>query len=107
MANEYSTLDIILPLGISFYTLQTLSYTIDVYRRKIEPTRDAVSFFAYVSFFPQLVAGPIERAGNLIPQFQRKRVFTYERAADGSRQVLWGLFKKMVIANNLARLRLR
>lgn len=101
VANEFSTLDIILPLGISFYTLQTLSYTIDVYRRKIEPTRDAVSFFAYVSFFPQLVAGPIERAGNLIPQFQRKRVFTYERAADGSRQVLWGLFKKMVIANNL------
>ncbi len=98
----YTSLNIILPVGISFYTLQTLSYTIDVYREKIKPTRDPLVFFAYVSFFPQLVAGPIERAGSLIPQFKRKREFTYERAADGCRQVLWGLFKKMVIADNLA-----
>lgn len=98
--SQWSTLDIILPVGISFYTLQTLSYTFDVYKRKLKGTDDVVSFFAYVSFFPQLVAGPIERATNLLPQFQRKRVFTYERAADGSRQVLWGLFKKMVVADN-------
>jgi D-alanyl-lipoteichoic acid acyltransferase DltB (MBOAT superfamily) len=96
----FSTLDILLPVGISFYTLQTLSYTIDVYRRKIEPTDDAVSFFAFVSFFPQLVAGPIERATSLLPQFQRQRVFDPAKAADGCRQILWGLFKKMVVADN-------
>lgn len=98
----FSTLDILLPVGISFYTLQTLSYTIDVYRRKIEPTDDVVSFFAFVSFFPQLVAGPIERATSLLPQFQRKRVFDPAKAADGCRQILWGLFKKMVVADNIA-----
>lgn len=98
----FSTLDILLPVGISFYTLQTLSYTIDVYRRKMEPTDDAVSFFAFVSFFPQLVAGPIERATSLLPQFQRKRVFDPVKAADGCRQILWGLFKKMVVADNIA-----
>lgn len=97
---EWSTLDIILPVGISFYTLQTLSYTFDVYKGKLKATDDIVSFFAYVSFFPQLVAGPIERATSLLPQFQKKRVFTYERAADGTRQVMWGLFKKMVVADN-------
>ncbi|PHI20310.1 membrane-bound O-acyltransferase family protein [Lewinellaceae bacterium SD302] len=97
---EWSTLDIILPVGISFYTLQTLSYTFDVYKRKMKGTDDVISFFAYVSFFPQLVAGPIERATSLLPQFQKKRVFTYEGAADGMRQVTWGLFKKMVVADN-------
>jgi alginate O-acetyltransferase complex protein AlgI len=94
--------NIILPVGISFYTFQTLSYSIDVYKRKLEPTRDMVSFFAFVSFFPQLVAGPIERATNLLPQFQKKRIFEYDKAADGIRQILWGLFKKIVIADNCA-----
>ncbi|MEA2042355.1 MAG: MBOAT family O-acyltransferase, partial [Bacteroidota bacterium] len=99
---EVSRLKIILPVGISFYTFQTLSYTIDVYRRKLEPTRDALSFFAFVSFFPQLVAGPIERAKNLLPQFYKKRTFDYTKAADGMRQILLGLFKKIVIADNAA-----
>lgn len=95
-------LNIILPVGISFYTLQTLSYTFDVYERKLKGTKDFISFFAYVSFFPQLVAGPIERATHLLPQFQTRRVFDYQKAADGMRQILWGLFKKMVVADNLA-----
>jgi len=99
---ETTRLDIILPVGISFYTFQTLSYTIDIYRNKIEPTKDLVSFFAFVNFFPQLVAGPIERAVNLLPQFQKKRTFNYAIATDGLRQILWGLFKKIVIADNCA-----
>ena len=96
------SLQIILPVGISFYTFQTLSYTIDVYKRKLEPTSDAVSFFAYVSFFPQLVAGPIERASNLLPQFFTHRIFDYSNAMKGVQQIIWGLFKKMVIADNCA-----
>ena len=98
-----NTLNIILPVGISFYTFQTLSYTIDVYRRKLEPTKNFVAFAAFVSFFPQLVAGPIERATNLLPQFYKKSVFNYDNAVDGLRQILWGLFKKMVIADTCAR----
>jgi len=101
---EASRLNIILPVGISFYTFQTLSYSIDVYKRKLNPTKDIISFFAFVSFFPQLVAGPIERATNLLPQFYKKRVFNYEKAVDGMRQILWGLFKKVVIADNCAQL---
>lgn len=97
-----NSLDIILPVGISFYTFQTLSYTIDVYKRKLEPAKDIISFLAFVSFFPQLVAGPIERATNLLPQFYKKRVFEYDKAVDGMRQMLWGLFKKVVIADNCA-----
>lgn len=96
------TLSVILPVGISFYTFQTLSYTIDVYRRRLEATDDFVAFSAYVSFFPQLVAGPIERATNLLPQFYSRRTFDYSKAVDGLRQILWGLFKKMVIADNCA-----
>ncbi len=96
------TLKIILPVGISFYTFQALSYSVDVYRRKIEPTRDIVAFFAFVAFFPQLVAGPIERATNLLPQFYKNRTFDYEKAIDSMRQILWGLFKKIVIADNCA-----
>lgn len=96
------SLNIILPVGISFYTFQTLSYTIDIYKRKIKPTQDPVAFFAFVSFFPQLVAGPIERASNLLPQFYKKRVFEYANAVEGLRQILWGLFKKIVIADNCA-----
>ncbi|WP_272152054.1 MBOAT family O-acyltransferase [Tenacibaculum aiptasiae] len=99
---EASRLNIILPVGISFYTFQTLSYSIDIYKRKLEPTRDIVAFFAFVSFFPQLVAGPIERATNLLPQFYKKRKFDYTKAVDGMRQILWGLFKKVVIADNCA-----
>jgi D-alanyl-lipoteichoic acid acyltransferase DltB (MBOAT superfamily) len=97
-------LNIILPVGISFYTFQTLSYTIDVYKRKLEPTNDFIAFTAFVSFFPQLVAGPIERATNLLPQFYKKRTFEYDKAVDGLRQILWGLFKKIVIADNCAQI---
>lgn len=97
-----NTLTIILPVGISFYTFQTLSYTIDVYRKKLEPTRDFIAFAAFVSFFPQLVAGPIERATSLLPQFYKKRMFDYTKSIDGMRQILWGLFKKMVIADSCA-----
>ncbi|MCK5337300.1 MAG: MBOAT family protein [Bacteroidales bacterium] len=95
-------LSIILPVGISFYTFQTLSYTIDAYRKKLTPTNDIIAFFAFVSFFPQLVAGPIERATNLLPQFLNNRVFDKLKATDGMRQILWGLFKKIVIADNCA-----
>jgi alginate O-acetyltransferase complex protein AlgI len=98
----FNTLSIILPVGISFYTFQTLSYTIDVYKQKLEPTKDFIAFAAYVAFFPQLVAGPIERATNLLPQFKKERVFNYTAATDGMRQILWGLFKKIVIADNSA-----
>jgi len=95
-------LKIILPVGISFYTFQALSYSIDVYKKKIEPTKDIIQFFAFVSFFPQLVAGPIERATNLLPQFQKSREFDYDTAVDGVRQMLWGFFKKIVVADNCA-----
>ena len=98
-----SSLQIILPVGISFYTFQTLSYTIDVYRKKLEPTQDFIAFAAFVSFFPQLVAGPIERATNLLPQFYKQRSFNYEQAVNGMRQILWGFFKKLVIADNCAK----
>ena len=98
----FNTLQIVLPVGISFYTFQTLSYTIDVYKRKIEPTTNFIAFATFVAFFPQLVAGPIERATHLLPQFLSKRIFNYENAVDGMRQILWGLFKKIVIADNCA-----
>lgn len=99
---QASSLEIILPVGISFYTFQTMSYSIDVYRRKLEPTSDFIAFSSFVTFFPQLVAGPIERATHLLPQFQRKRNFNFTLAVDGMRQILWGLFKKMVIADGCA-----
>ena len=97
-----NSLNIILPVGISFYTFQTLSYSIDVYRQKLVPTKDFIAFSAFVSFFPQLVAGPIERATHLLPQFYKKRIFDYSKAVDGMRQILWGLVKKVVIADNCA-----
>ena len=96
------TLNFILPVGISFYTFQTLSYTIDIYKKQLKPTNDIVQFFAFVSFFPQLVAGPIERARHLLPQFAVQRVFNYDKAVNGLRQILWGFFKKVVIADNCA-----
>ena len=87
---DWVTIDILLPVGISFYTFQALSYSIDVYKKKIEATHDIIAFFAFVSFFPQLVAGPIERATNLLPQFYTNRIFDYNKAIDGMRQILWG-----------------
>jgi alginate O-acetyltransferase complex protein AlgI len=96
------TMQILLPVGISFYTFQSLSYTIDVYRRQLQPTRSWLDYATFVSFFPQLVAGPIERASSLLPQFQAPRVFDPGLARDGCRQILWGVFKKMVLADNLA-----
>jgi alginate O-acetyltransferase complex protein AlgI len=96
------TLNVVLPVGISFYTFQTLSYTIDVYKRKLEPSNDIVKFAAYVGFFPQLVAGPIERAGTLLPQFDKVFTFNTNQAINGFRLIVWGLFKKVVIADSLA-----
>lgn len=99
---DLPTLNLILPVGISFYTFQALSYTLDIYRRQLEPTPYVVEYFAYISFFPQLVAGPIERAAHLLPQFQQARIFSYNLAADGGRQILWGFFKKLVVADSCA-----
>lgn len=95
-------LAIILPVGLSFYTFQSMSYSIDIYRKKLQPTQDIITFFTFVSFFPQLVAGPIERARHLLPQIVTRRTFKYEEAVDGVRQILWGLFKKVVIADGCA-----
>jgi D-alanyl-lipoteichoic acid acyltransferase DltB (MBOAT superfamily) len=96
------SLQIVLPVGISFYTFQTLSYTIDIYRKNLDPTKDWLAFFAYVSFFPQLVAGPIERATRLLPQFKNRTKFNLIQAKDGLRQMLWGFFKKVIVADNCA-----
>ena len=101
--NNYNwTLKIILPVGISFYTFQTMSYSLDIYFKKLKPTDDFISFAAFVGFFPQLVAGPIERASNLLPQILKPRIFYYQRGLEGLRLILWGLFKKTVIADSLA-----
>ncbi len=102
MRPHYSTLRIILPVGISFYTFHGLSYVFDIYNRRIEPTRNLVNYTLFVSFFPLLVAGPIERATHLLPQIEKPRRFSASGAVDGLRQVLWGLFKKIVIADNCA-----
>lgn len=99
---QTSSLNIILPVGISFYTFQTLSYTIDIYRNKIKPTGNFIDFAVFVAFFPQLVAGPIERASNLLPQFKVKRVFDFTFAKSGLYLILWGLFQKIVIADGSA-----
>ena len=96
------TLNVILPVGISFYTFQTMSYCLDIYYRKLKPTKDFISFASFVSFFPQLVAGPIERASNLLPQILNNRVFKYEQGVQGLRLILYGMFKKVVIADSLA-----
>ena len=95
-------LHLVLPVGISFYTFKALSYSIDVYRGKLEPTRDIVQFFAFVGFFPELLAGPIDRATTLLPQFAKPRAFDYETSIDGLRQFLWGLFKKIAVADTCA-----
>jgi len=99
---NYESLKIILPVGISFYTFQTLSYSIDIFRNQIKPTKDIISFAAFVSFFPQLVAGPIERAKNLLPQIEKKRAFNKFYTFVGIRLIIWGMFKKIVVADNLA-----
>jgi|TARA_B110000459_G_scaffold43240_1_gene47492 alginate O-acetyltransferase complex protein AlgI len=96
------SLKIILPVGISFYTFQTMSYSLDVYRRELKTTKDFISFASFVSFFPQLVAGPIERASHLLPQILNKRKFSYIQSVEGLRLILWGLFKKVVIADSLS-----
>ncbi|MCB0664782.1 MAG: MBOAT family protein [Saprospiraceae bacterium] len=98
---QVSTLNIILPVGISFYTFQTMSYTLDIYRKKLKPVKDPVAFLAFVSFFPQLVAGPIERASNLLPQFLEIRHFDEAKASAGFKQIVWGLFMKTAIADRL------
>lgn len=100
---NFWTLKIILPVGISFYTFHGLSYVIDIYNNRIRPEKNFIDYSVFVSFFPLLVAGPIERATHLLPQIQQKRAFDYSKAADGLRQILWGLFKKMVIADNCAK----
>lgn len=102
MPFDQVTLNLVLPVGMSFYTFQALSYTVDVYRKKIAPTKDVISFFAFLGFFPQLVAGPIERADTLLPQFRRPRRFDYAKGVEGMKRILWGTFKKMVIADNCA-----
>lgn len=99
---DFPTINIMLPVGISFYTLQAISYSFDVYNSKAKPTRNVIAFFVYIAFFPQLVAGPIERARNLLPQFLKRKSFDYYNAVIGMRQILWGLVKKLVIADNLA-----
>lgn len=99
---EVSTLHIILPVGISFYTFQTLSYTIDIYRKQLKPTNNALAFFSFVAFFPQLVAGPIERASHLLPQFHKTYTFNYKQVKSGLLLIAFGLFKKMVIADRAA-----
>lgn len=100
--SNFGFIDVILPVGISFYTFHGLSYIFDIYKKRIEPTRNFVDYSVFVSFFPLLVAGPIERATHLLPQIQKKRTFNQQQAIDGLRQILWGLFKKIVIADNCA-----
>ncbi len=102
LASSELVLQVILPVGISFYTFHGLSYVVDIYNRKIEPEPDIINYSVFVSYFPLLVAGPIERATHLLPQIKRQRTFSYDKSVDGLRQVLWGLFKKMVIADNCA-----
>jgi alginate O-acetyltransferase complex protein AlgI len=99
---NWGTFNIILPLGISFFTFRLISYVIEVHRGKLEPTRDFVAFANYVAFFPTMMSGPIDRPNSFLPQLARKRPFNYDLAVDGCRQILWGMFKKMVIADNLA-----
>ncbi len=100
--SNFWTLSVILPVGISFYTFHGISYVIDIYRNKIDAEKSFINYAVFVCFFPLLVAGPIERAWHLLPQIKTKRVFQYEKAVDGLRQILWGLFKKIVIADNCA-----
>ena len=99
---DFATIQVILPVGISFYTFHGLSYVIDIYKKRIQPVKNFVEYSVFVSFFPLLVAGPIERATHLLPQIQKKRTFDYSKSVDGLRQILWGIFKKVAIADNCA-----
>jgi len=101
IATSFTIWNVIIPLGLSFYTFQTMSYTIDVYKGRIQPTKNILEFLCFVSFFPQLVAGPIERASFLLPQFENNRTFNLQQSKEGLRQILWGLFKKMLVADKL------
>jgi alginate O-acetyltransferase complex protein AlgI len=101
VTTSFTIWNAIIPLGLSFYTFQTISYSIDVYKGKIHPTKSILEFLCFVSFFPQLLAGPIERAKFLLPQFENKRVFNLQQSKDGLRQILWGLFKKVLVADKL------
>lgn len=100
-SSTYSFWNIAIPVGLSFYTFQTLGYTIDVFQKKIIPSRNLLSFLCFVSFFPQLVAGPIEKARSLLPQFEKNRTFDLQKSKEGLRQILWGLFKKIIVAEKL------
>lgn len=100
--SDHSTLHILLPLGISFFTFQTLGYLIDVHNEEIEPSKNLLNFSVFITFFPKILSGPIERAADLIPQIKKKRHFSYPVFVDGLRQILWGLFAKIVIAENCA-----
>jgi D-alanyl-lipoteichoic acid acyltransferase DltB (MBOAT superfamily) len=99
---DYNSINVILPVGISFYTFHGLSYVLDIFNGKIKPEKNFINYSLFVSFFPLLVAGPIERATHLLPQIVKKREFEYSKAVDGLRQIVWGLFKKIVIADNCA-----
>ncbi len=99
---DYNTLSILLPLGISFFTFQTLGYLLDVYNEEVEPSNDLLDFSVFIAFFPKILSGPIERAGSLIPQIKKKRELSYATSVDGLRQILWGLFTKVVVAENCA-----
>src|SRR5262249_11780269 len=99
---DWVTLRVVLPVGISFYTFQSMSYSIDVYRRRLHGTNHLIDYMAFVSFFPQLVAGPIERAGHMLPQFTNPRRFDYQHAVDGRPQILWGFTKKLPVADPIA-----
>ncbi len=101
IATSFTIWNVIIPIGLSFYTFQTMSYTIDVYKERIQPTKNLLEFLCFVSFFPQLVAGPIERAKFLLPQFENKRIFNLQQSKEGLRQILWGLFKKVLVADKL------
>lgn len=100
--SSFTTLEILLPVGISFYTFQNIGYIVDVYRKKMDPCYVATNYFVFVSFFPQLVAGPIERAQNLLPQIENERKFSRKTFVDGFLLIIWGFFKKLVIADNVA-----
>lgn len=101
LGDGYSFWNVAIPVGLSFYTFQTMSYTIDVFNRRIQPTKNTLEFFCFVSFFPQLVAGPIEKARQLLPQFEKQRTFDLQHSREGLRQILWGLFKKIIVAEKL------
>lgn len=102
MSGNLPMLEIILPLGISFYTFQALSYTVDVYRKELPAVRDFVQYMCFITFFPHMVAGPIQQATHFLVQFQKERKFRWDESVDGARQMLWGFYKKMVVADNLA-----